>query len=233
MLFDVIAITLTATHFGIPLLYYWYLKSKWYIKPWNVKTDPNYRPKVTIIVPTYREVKHIEKKLDNLRQQDYPRDKIEVIVIDSASDDGTPEAVKKWAERNPDIKLVLLEEPVRLGMVQALNHALKHVSKDSEVVIFTDEMNKRIDATNERIDAVFQQLSAQIAELNKRIDETNKRIDALQSRIDETNKRIDELQSRIDDLNKVILELQKVMVENQKILLEIHKTLLDAVRQRQ
>jgi len=137
-LLDAIGLALATIHFGIPLAYYWYLKKRWLPKPWNLNRDPSYTPKVTIIIPTYRESEYIEKKLDNLYQQDYPRDKVEVIVVDSASDDGTPELVKKWAKNHPEFKLTLLEEPIRRGMVLALNYALKHVSKDSEIVVFTD-----------------------------------------------------------------------------------------------
>jgi len=138
MLLELIAIALIVVHFGVPVSYYWYLRKKWLNKPWNLREDPEYRPKVTIIIPTYREAKYIIRKLDNIYQQDYPRDRLEVIVVDSASDDGTPELVKKWAKMHSNIRVILLQEPIRRGMVPALNYALKHVSKDSDIIIFTD-----------------------------------------------------------------------------------------------
>ena len=58
---DIIALTLALIHFGIPLTYYWYMKTKYLNKPWNIKTNPNYKPKITIIVPTYNEAKLIWK----------------------------------------------------------------------------------------------------------------------------------------------------------------------------
>jgi len=45
---DIIALILALIHFGIPTLYYLYLKKKWLPKPWNLRIDPNYEPKVTI-----------------------------------------------------------------------------------------------------------------------------------------------------------------------------------------
>ena len=135
---DTIAITLALIHFGTPLTYYWYMKTKYLNKPWNIKANPNYKPKITIIIPTYNEAKLIWKKLDNIYEQDYPKDRLEIIVVDSASKDGTPKLVKKWARNHPNAKLILLQEPTRHGMVPALNHALKYVSRDSEIVIFTD-----------------------------------------------------------------------------------------------
>ncbi|MEM4449094.1 MAG: glycosyltransferase [Fervidicoccaceae archaeon] len=133
-----LAIALALVHFGFPLSYYLYLKRKWLNKPWDIRRDPTYKPRVSIIIPTYNEALLIESKLDDIARQDYPKELMEVIVVDSASTDGTPGIVENWAKRNPDLKLVLLREPVRRGMVQALNFALKYVSNDTEVIVFTD-----------------------------------------------------------------------------------------------
>ena len=133
---DTIAITLALIHFGVPLTYYWYMKTKYLNKPWNIKTNPNYKPKVTIIVPTYNEAKLIWKKLDNLAEQTYPKNLTEIIVIDSASTDGTPEIVRKWIEQHPNINIKLIQEPERKGKAHALNHALQHAT--GEIVVITD-----------------------------------------------------------------------------------------------
>jgi len=133
-----VTLALAAVHFGVPLHYYLYLKWRWLSKPWGVSVDPSYRPRVSVVIPTYNEAGFIEVKLDNIYGQDYPRDRLEVIVVDSASDDRTPELVKKWAREHPEFRLILLEEPIRRGMVPALNYALNYVSKDSEIVMFTD-----------------------------------------------------------------------------------------------
>jgi len=135
-----IALILAGIHFGVPLTYYWYAKKKWLKKPWNIKTDENYKPRVTIIVPTYNEAKFIQTKLDNLYAQDYPKDLIEVIVVDSASDDGTTELVTEWKTKHRDTNLRLIREEERKGKAVALNHALKHTR--GKIVIIAD-----VDAT--------------------------------------------------------------------------------------
>jgi len=135
---DLLALGLVAIHFGVPLTYYLYLRKRWLPKPWDLQRDPGYTPKVAVVVPTYNEAGLIEEKLDNIYGQDYPRDRLEVIVVDSASTDGTPGLVRRWAERHPDVRLILVEEPVRRGKAYALNEALKHVSPDAEVVVVTD-----------------------------------------------------------------------------------------------
>jgi len=135
---DLLAVALAGVHFALPLAYYSYAKAKWLPRPWNVKIDENYKPKVVVIVPTYNEGLTIRDKLNNLYEQNYPRELFEIIVVDSASEDGTAEKVREWGKEHPDVNLKLLEEPVRRGMNPALNFALKHISKDVEIIIFTD-----------------------------------------------------------------------------------------------
>ena len=137
-LLDLLALGLATIHFGTPLTYYWYLRRRWLPRPWNVRRDPGYAPRIAVIVPTYNEAGLIERKLDNLYEQDYPRDRLEIMVVDSASTDGTLEKVRVWAKRHPDVRLVPIEEPVRRGKAHALNTALKHVSSDVEIVVVTD-----------------------------------------------------------------------------------------------
>jgi len=129
---------LALVHFGIPLAYYWYAKTFWLPRPWNIKVDQNYRPKVTVIVPTYNEAETIEEKLENLYAQEYPRDLLEVIVVDGASTDGTDKLVEKWRSKHTDFKLKLLREQERRGMIHGINYALRNCRGSTEIVLFTD-----------------------------------------------------------------------------------------------
>jgi len=130
------ALLLAFTHFSIPLAYYCYLKSRWLSRSWGIRRDPGYRPRVSIVIPTYNEAGLIQHKLDNVVEQNYPQELLEVIVVDSASSDGTAEAVKKWIDNHRGVRVVLIEEPVRRGKGFALNIALRYVS--SEIVVVTD-----------------------------------------------------------------------------------------------
>jgi biofilm PGA synthesis N-glycosyltransferase PgaC len=89
-----IALALALVHFGLPIAYYLYLRVVWLGRPWGVRRDHSFKPRVTVIVPTYNEARLIESKLEDIARQDYPRGRLEVIVVDSASTDGTVEAVK-------------------------------------------------------------------------------------------------------------------------------------------
>ena len=123
-------------HFGLPIAYYLYLRAVWLGRPWGVRRDHSFKPMVTVIVPTYNEAKLIESKLDDIARQDYPRGGLEVIVVDSASTDGTLESVERWSEGNPGLNLRVISEPYRMGKAYALNNALRHASGD--IVVITD-----------------------------------------------------------------------------------------------
>ncbi|MEM3583988.1 MAG: glycosyltransferase [Nitrososphaerales archaeon] len=132
---EIFALTLGAIHFALPLAYYIYLK-RYLNKPWGLKIDKNHMPMVSIIVPTYNEAFLINRKLDDILKQDYPKEKMEIIVVDSASIDGTLIKVKQWKEKHKEISLNIIEENERKGKAQSLNTALKHVN--NEIIVLTD-----------------------------------------------------------------------------------------------
>jgi len=105
-------------------------------KPWKTRIDKNYRPKVSIIVPTYNESEVIDYKLRNLAKLDYPASLTQMIVIDSRSTDSTVEKTRTFAKNHPEMNLNILVENVRLGKSSALNTALK--SCNGNIVIISD-----------------------------------------------------------------------------------------------
>jgi cellulose synthase/poly-beta-1,6-N-acetylglucosamine synthase-like glycosyltransferase len=132
---EAIALFLAGMHFGVPLAYYYYAKTRWLPKPWNVKVDENYRPKVTIILPTYNEEKIIKERLENIYNQTYPKELMEIVIVDS-SNDKTVEIVETWHSNNNDIRITLIREKGRRGKAFALNEALRHANND--IVIIAD-----------------------------------------------------------------------------------------------
>ncbi|MDI9619974.1 MAG: glycosyltransferase [Candidatus Nezhaarchaeota archaeon] len=133
-----LALALALVHFGLPLAYYWYTKVRWFKRRWDITIDENYRPRVTTVIPTYNEAKHMVSKLNNIYEQEYPRELVEVVVVDSASTDRTPELVEKWAAEHQDIKVKIVHESCRRGMVPAINYALKTNEPSGEIVVLTD-----------------------------------------------------------------------------------------------
>lgn len=64
------------------------------------------RPRVTLIVPVRNEAAHIEACLAALTAQDYPADRLEIIVADGASDDATASLVEVAARGDARIRLI-------------------------------------------------------------------------------------------------------------------------------
>jgi glycosyltransferase involved in cell wall biosynthesis len=69
------------------------------------------RPLVSIVVPCRNEAEYIRPLLDSILANDYPRDRLEVLVVDGMSDDATRDVIAAYARRHPSIRL--LDNPQR------------------------------------------------------------------------------------------------------------------------
>lgn len=96
----------------------------------SIKSELTFKPYVSLIIPTYNEAVVIEDKIKNTLQLNYPSEKLEIILIDSASTDCTV----KIAERFDQIKTIKQTE--RQGKSAALAEVFKAVSGD--VIVITD-----------------------------------------------------------------------------------------------
>jgi biofilm PGA synthesis N-glycosyltransferase PgaC len=113
-----------------------FLMRKFAARPWQLTIKENYRPKASILVPTYNESSVIGLKLENLNKIDYPRELTQIIIVDSNSDDKTAEIAQSFADAHPEINIQILTETERKGKSAALNLALKHCEGD--IVIVSD-----------------------------------------------------------------------------------------------
>ena len=119
-----------------PLIYYAWMKSKTR-KSWGLMINSSYQPKVTLIIPTYNEASVIGKKLENTQQIDYPEDKLQVILVDSASTDDTLGVCERFLEKNSlPFPIKLLHEEKRMGKSHALNKALEYA--EGEIIAISD-----------------------------------------------------------------------------------------------
>ena len=53
-------------------------------------------PKISLVIPTINEERNIKNCLDSVFSQDYPKTKLEVIVVDDESTDGTLSIVRRY-----------------------------------------------------------------------------------------------------------------------------------------
>ncbi len=63
-------------------------------------------PLITVVVPVRNEARFIEDTLTQILEQDYPAERLEIIVADGGSEDGTSQIVAGLAARFPQIRLV-------------------------------------------------------------------------------------------------------------------------------
>jgi succinoglycan biosynthesis protein ExoA len=63
-------------------------------------------PFVTVVVPCRNEEKHIGGCLESILANDYPKERLEILVLDGMSEDGTREIVAGYSERYPVVRLV-------------------------------------------------------------------------------------------------------------------------------
>ncbi len=89
-------------------------------------------PAVTLIIPAYNEEDHLEGKIANVGELDYPRGKLQIIFVSDGSTDRTNDLLR--AISNPAVETMLL--PQRSGKGQALNRAVERARHD--LIVFSD-----------------------------------------------------------------------------------------------
>jgi len=98
-------------------------------------------PPVSILIPARNEAKVIEGLLRAIGNLDYPQDRLQVIVINDGSTDGTAEIVDRLSRTNPAIRLI--DIPPHLGgrgKGAALNQALPSAAHDLIAVYDADNL---------------------------------------------------------------------------------------------
>jgi len=126
--FWVLAATVVYVYAGYPLL----LICLRVLLPRKPVQAGSVEPHVTLVISAYNEAAVIENKLSNSLDLDYPRDRLDVLVVSDASDDGTDEIVAGFADRG----VRLIRMPERGGKTLGLNEAVKNAL--GEIVVFSD-----------------------------------------------------------------------------------------------
>ncbi len=92
-------------------------------------------PTVSVIVPCYNEARTIRLLLQALYEQTYPRERIEVVIADGMSTDGTRREIAAFSETHPDLPIRLVDNPQR-HIPAALNRALE--AARGEIIVRMD-----------------------------------------------------------------------------------------------
>lgn len=95
--------------------------------------DKDKNVSVSIVIPVYNEEKYILACIDSVLKQDYPKDDMELILVDGCSEDGTVDIIKNQMEKYSFIKLV--NNPHRT-VQYALNIGIKNA--EGEYIVRMD-----------------------------------------------------------------------------------------------
>ncbi|MHB8754656.1 MAG: glycosyltransferase family 2 protein [Candidatus Acidiferrales bacterium] len=98
-------------------------------------TDPslNSLPRVSVIVPCRNEARFIACCLESILANDYPKDKLELLVVDGISDDGTWAIIGGFVRNYPLVKGLLNVKQITSA---ALNLGIRHAS--AEIIVRID-----------------------------------------------------------------------------------------------
>jgi len=91
-------------------------------------------PSISVAICTYNRADRLYLALDALRHQTLAADRFEILVVDNASTDRTPEVCQEFASSLPHLRYVF--EPVQ-GLSKARNTALQEVK--SSYIAFLDD----------------------------------------------------------------------------------------------
>ena len=84
------------------------------------------QPFVSIIIPCYNEEATVRKLLEALRLQTYPLAKMEVVISDGLSTDGTRDAIAEFQKDHADLSVLVVENKARTipsGVNQAIRES--------------------------------------------------------------------------------------------------------------
>jgi len=89
-------------------------------------------PDISLLIPAHNEEAHLLEKIENLRQTDYPKEKLQIVFVSDGSTDLTNRILSGVEDQNMEVVIL----PERRGKPLALNEAVARARHD--VLVFSD-----------------------------------------------------------------------------------------------
>jgi cellulose synthase/poly-beta-1,6-N-acetylglucosamine synthase-like glycosyltransferase len=116
----------------------------------DIPPSEGWEPKISVITPAYNEEHNIARCLDSLLNSDYPKSKLEIIVIDDGSRDSTLKIAKSYEKKG-----VKVFHKKNSGKANSLNYGIGRATGeiiatlDADSYIMPDTIRKMLPHFNE------------------------------------------------------------------------------------
>src|SRR5882724_10887602 len=107
-----------------------------------------YEPTVTVVIPLFNEGPSIYDTIVSLTELDYPKDKLDIVVVDDCSTDDSYEHACRGAREYSNVRV--LKNPHNMGKRMGINHAVREstseliLSVDSDVIVFPTALKELV-----------------------------------------------------------------------------------------
>lgn len=131
---------------------------------------------ISVIIPVYNDPNGLSVTLKSLLNQSYPKDQYEIIVVDNNSTDGTPNIIRDYAKKNPQLIISLVEKNIQSSYA-ARNKGIKN--SKGEIIAFIDADMYIKKNWLSQINKTFKNKKIQYLGCNVEIFMNNKKLTAL------------------------------------------------------
>ncbi len=98
----------------------------------DIQRDESFTPYVSLLIPAHNEESVIREKIENSLRLDYPKDRLEIVVVSDGSIDDTNKIVSEYQDRG----VVLYAIPERGGKIAAQEMVIPSLL--GEIIVFSD-----------------------------------------------------------------------------------------------
>ena len=99
-----------------------YMDKKEFFKTEKSSLNPKGKPIVTVIIPAYNEERTVLKTMRSAYNLEYPKEKLEIIVINDGSKDNTQQIIEDYIKDKPNFRLISQKN---MGKATSMNKAIK------------------------------------------------------------------------------------------------------------
>lgn len=91
------------------------------------------QPTISVVIPSYNSRDYLARAIESVLAQDYPRERLELVIVDDGSTDDTMQVAEAWAER--DSRVLAMRQP-NAGPAAARNRGIG--AAGGELIAFLD-----------------------------------------------------------------------------------------------